>query len=163
MNSKARFTFLLFFFMFSFGVIVARLFFWQIIRGGELAVLAQKQYRVIYEERAKRGSIYFQDKTPLIINQPGFLLFGLPHEIEDKKKLAHLLSPIIEEEEASISAMINDELYWVPIKHKVDEDRRKKIEELGVKGVGFEDEPFRFYPEASMAAHAVGFVGGDIN
>lgn len=163
MVSKTRFSLLLILFIFGFLLIIARLFYWQVIRGGELSVLAQKQYNFLYKAKAKRGNIYFSDKSPFVINQPGFLLYANPTRIENKTKLGELLSPIIEQDEASISALLQNQLYWVAIKHKIDQETREKIAALQIKDLGFEEEPLRFYPEASMAAHLSGFVGSDIN
>jgi len=163
MESQTRFKLILWAFILVFLVIISRLFYWQIIRGDELAALAQKQYNFVYKVTSKRGGIYFADKSPLVINQPGFLLYTNPKEIEDKKMFAKLLSPVIAQDEASIAAKLHDELYWIPIKHKIDEETRKEIEALHLKGVGFEEEPLRFYPESSMAAHLTGFVGSDVN
>lgn len=163
MNSKARFSFVFVSFLFFFGLILLRLFFWQVIRGGELAALAQNQYKVTYEDKARRGNLYFQDKSPFVINQPGFLVVGLPQEMKDKKQVVHTLSPILKIDEASIAGQLSDELYWVALKHKIDEETKQKIASFNLAGIGFQEEPFRFYPEASMGAHLTGFIGADIN
>lgn len=163
MVSKGRLTFLFLFFLLCFAAVIFRLFYWQIVRGSELSVAAAKQYNLIYEVQAKRGGIFFRDTSPLVINQPGFLLVGYPHEIQDKKKTAHALSIALDEHEASIASVLENDLFWVPVKHKIDEELKKKVEELKLIGIGFEDEPLRYYPEGSMAAHVVGFVGADVN
>ncbi|MBI2036273.1 penicillin-binding protein 2 [Candidatus Microgenomates bacterium] len=163
MVSKTRFSLLLGLFALVFLLILARLFYWQIIRGGELSVLAQKQYNFLYKAKAKRGNIYFGDKTPFVINQPGFLVYANPSKIKDKITLARSLSSIVKQDEASISALLQNQLSWVAIAHKIDQETKEKISSLQIEGLGFEDEPLRFYPEASMAGHLSGFVGSDIN
>jgi cell division protein FtsI/penicillin-binding protein 2 len=52
-------------------------------------------------------------------------------------------------------------LIWVPIAKKISEDTKKKIEDLNIKGVGFEEDSKRFYPEGDLAANLLGFVGKD--
>jgi cell division protein FtsI/penicillin-binding protein 2 len=49
--------------------------------------------------------------------------------------------------------------FWVPLKPKVDIDKKLQVEKLNLKGVGFEEQTIRFYPEASIAAQLLGFVG----
>ncbi|MBI2622687.1 MAG: penicillin-binding protein 2 [Candidatus Levybacteria bacterium] len=49
----------------------------------------------------------------------------------------------------------------MPIKSKVDQATKDRLDALNLRGVGFQQESTRFYPEASMAAHLIGFVGGD--
>ena len=52
-------------------------------------------------------------------------------------------------------------LIWVPLAKKVGEETRTKIEKIGMKGIGFEEDTDRFYPEGSLAANLIGFVGSD--
>jgi cell division protein FtsI/penicillin-binding protein 2 len=52
-------------------------------------------------------------------------------------------------------------LIWVPVAKKVSEETKQKIEQLNIKGVGFEKDTKRFYPEGSLAASMLGFVGKD--
>ena len=134
---KTRFSLLLGLFILGFLLIIARLFYWQVMRGGELSVLAQKQYNFLYKAKAKRGNIYFSDKSPFVINQPGFLLYANPTKIENKAKLSQLLSPIIEQDEASISSILQNQLYWVAVKHKIDQETKEKIAALQIKELGF--------------------------
>lgn len=57
------------------------------------------------------------------------------------------------------SQLQQQNLNWVPIAKKVDEATKQKIESLKIKGIGFEDDTKRFYPEGSLAASLLGFVG----
>ncbi len=50
---------------------------------------------------------------------------------------------------------------WVPLKHKIDTNTKRKIQDLDIAGINFDPEERRTYPEASMAAHILGFVGKD--
>lgn len=52
---------------------------------------------------------------------------------------------------------------WVNLYHFVTAENHDKIANLKIPGIGFEDEQTRDYPEASMAAHTLGFVGADQN
>ncbi|OGY26507.1 MAG: hypothetical protein A2Z42_02835 [Candidatus Woykebacteria bacterium RBG_19FT_COMBO_43_10] len=52
-------------------------------------------------------------------------------------------------------------LIWVPLAKKVGEETRTRIEKIGMKGIGFEEDTDRFYPEGSLAANLIGFVGSD--
>jgi cell division protein FtsI/penicillin-binding protein 2 len=52
---------------------------------------------------------------------------------------------------------------WLPLAHKVESEKADTLKSLNLAGLGFEKEPKRYYPEASMAAHLLGFVGSDVN
>jgi len=53
------------------------------------------------------------------------------------------------------------DLAWASLQHKVPRSEKEKIENLKISGLGFDEELDRFYPEASMAASLLGFVGKD--
>lgn len=56
---------------------------------------------------------------------------------------------------------LSQDLYWVLLDKSVDLDTKKQIEKQGIEGIGFEGQLSRFYPEASTAAHILGFVGSN--
>lgn len=65
------------------------------------------------------------------------------------------------EKERIRDLLSNNDLMWIPLKSKISLELRKEIEALGVEGLYFEDQEDRAYPEASAAAHLLGFVGKD--
>jgi stage V sporulation protein D (sporulation-specific penicillin-binding protein) len=175
------------FFVF-FIVVLARLFYWQVLASEKLTKLAKNQYLSQKEILPSRGEIFAVDNFPLVTNKKAYLLYSsLPHLEEPLDKLAASLAPfLINEEEikATVSAsgkkktkeevrkeeiatkkeflserLNSQDLNWVILQHTISEEAKEKIENLNFKGLGFEDEPRRFYPEASMAAHLLGFVG----
>jgi len=157
MNWRYRFSFLILFL--TFIAIVARLFYWQVGRAQELYVLAQSQYGRVIKVEAVRGEIKASDGFPIAANKISYLVFASPKEVKDKKALAEKLSPILKVDIASISSQLALNRLWVPLKSVVDIETKKSIESLALAGIGFEEKSTRFYPEASMSAHLLGFVG----
>src|SRR5438034_585792 len=51
--------------------------------------------------------------------------------------------------------------HFVWIKRKVTPDVKRRVEALGVPGVGFARESRRYYPKRSLAAHLLGSCGMD--
>lgn len=151
----------LLFFLVFFSLISARLFYWQIVRADELASIGQAQYGRLVIQTAARGEIKTSDNYPVVANKLNYLFFINPQEIEDPIGLADKLSPILNIESASISANIIPDKFWISLDDKVDNDKKEKIEQLGLMGLGFEKQITRFYPEASMSAKLFGFVGKD--
>lgn len=151
------------FILLIFGII-ARLFYWQIISGYHLKAEATAQYKLELTIPAERGSIITSDGYPLVMNKSASLVYAEPANIENRKVFSELVSQALQIEEASVSAMIADTAkMWSPILHKVDEEKIQKLKALNLKGLGFEKEPKRYYPESSMAAQLLGFVGLDQN
>lgn len=161
------------FFLTIFIFLSARLFFWQIIRGKDLSAQARDQYQTGKNIVAPRGNILASDSTWLVARGEAWLVYAsLPDIKDDPRKIADKLAPFFLEEETERSEILVEveriyslltkkEIVWVPIKHKISPDVKKNIEALGIEGIGFEKQETRMYPEASSAAHLLGFVGKD--
>ena len=159
MNWRYRFVFGLLAFAF-FGVVI-RLFYWQVIKAQTLSEIARSQYSGVIKILPRRGEIRTSDKVPVASNKISYLVFANPREIKDKDKMVSFLSPILGSDPASISAQLSLDRLWVPIKSNVVADIKDSLDDLNLPGVGFEQQYARFYPEASMAAQMLGFVGKD--
>ncbi|MBI4037621.1 penicillin-binding protein 2 [Candidatus Curtissbacteria bacterium] len=166
------------------AVIIARLFYWQFV-----AKLTSNidEFELNSEIPASRGEIYTKDNFPIVTNQEAFLLYAKPAEINRSPKDiaksigSHLISEkystpgasltdadlktkeeeIKEKEEELESKLGNKSLLWVQLARKIPKETKEKIEEQKIKGFGFERDEKRLYPEASMAAQVLGFVGFD--
>lgn len=160
-----RYRILLVFFFLAFLLILGRLFYWQVVRAKELISLGDSQYGKFKKEIPIRGEIKTSDGFPIATNKVTYLITANPKLIanEDKEKTAKLLSPFIEVDEATISALLKLDKFWVPLKNNSENNIKQKIETLNLDGLGFEEQPIRFYPEASLAAKLIGFVGKDEN
>lgn len=148
------------FFFLCFSLILVKLFFLQVISFENLAGLAEKQRSEELTLPASRGRIFASDGSPLVINKKTYGVFLEPKNISDKEKVINTLAKELDISTASISSKLNNtSLLWLPITHQVEEDKKEKIALYKLPGVGFIDETKRYYPEASMAAHVLGFVG----
>ena len=171
-------------FLFVSVIFVIKLFFIQIIDHEKYKALAQEQYWNLQDIPARRGNILSRDGFMLATTQTYYLLFIEPQKVENKDKLIRNLSESlsliksadesIREEEKSvqklqlkatyeekIEGIVNSGLYWVILEHNLTPLQKEEIEKLGLVGVGFEEEPVRFYPEGSLAAHVLGFVASN--
>ena len=146
----------------AFSIIIGRLFYWQVIKAEELSALAFSQYSGVIKLLPKRGEIKTSDGFPIASNRVSYLAFANPREIKDKKKIVDILSLHLKTDIASISAKLSVDSFWVPIKWGIDPKTKGIIDNLRLRGIGFEQQFNRFYPEASLAAHLLGFVGKDL-
>ncbi|MBI1862813.1 penicillin-binding protein 2 [Candidatus Microgenomates bacterium] len=152
--SRIRIVF--FFFIVFFIAIVVKLFYFQVLRVNDSSRTASLQYRRIFPER---GKIYDRTLQPLATNQTKYLLFAEPKKVVDKHDFLEKISKILEVDEASIEARFNDKKDWVSLATAVSRDKHDKLVKAKIDGIGFEDQSERYYPEASLAAHLLGFVG----
>ncbi len=161
------------FFLIIFIVLSARLFFWQVIRGKDLSAQARDQYQTGKSIVAPRGNILASDSTWLAARGEAWLVYAALPDIKDSPRtIADKLAPFFLDEESEradllleveriYSLLTKNEIVWVPIKHKISTEVKRNIEALGLEGIGFEIQETRIYPEASSAAHLLGFVGKD--
>lgn len=158
------------FFLLFFFSILARLFYWQVVKADFLQAKGENQHFQDTAVEADRGKIFFADGAILASSNPAFSLYGLPKVIpqEEKLKLSYLLAKIFAEDPSQIDVEAKDllnslqqDLYWVPLKKGLNLQTKRKIEDLNLTGIGFNATSGRFYPEGSSSAHLLGFVGSD--
>lgn len=152
-------------------IVIARLFYWQIIRGPELQTKASNQHETTTYLEAKRGNILDFEGNILAGTKNLYHLFVYKPQltISDNDLIQKLIENFDKDPEATIEADIRNYLKgrlsldsnWVSLKHYLTPEAKDRIEKLSITGLGFEDEYVRFYPEASMSAHVLGFVGQD--
>ena len=150
---------LAFVFILAFGIIWVRLFYWQVVLHDKYKSIAESQHFNRLTIPAIRGEILAADGTSLVANQPAYLVFAEKKHITDIEKTARTLWPLLDETEASIAAQLTKDSVWIPLKHHVAEDKVRAIKQLNYTAIGFEREDKRYYPESSMSAHLLGFVG----
>jgi len=125
-------------------------------------VLASSQYQTKREIPAQRGKIFSQDNFPLVLNTQAFLLYANPSQLKIRAKdLQEKLKPLVEEPLVGLDLLTEKKFFWIPLAHNLNLEVKNKIEDLNLEGLGFESSERRFYPEASMSASLLGFVGFD--
>lgn len=175
MDSRIRIV--VFFFFASFLAILARLFFWQVIKAHKLVERAKEQYEHKTEITASRGQILADDGSYLAATNEGWLVYAYKPEIKDNfETIASRLAPFLvskndegeggenalnSQKKRLIDLLSNKDVNWVALASRIDSETKKNIEALGISGIGFEEHDLRVYPEASSSAHLLGFVGKD--
>jgi len=167
-------------------ILLLRLFSIQVLKHGRYTALAQDQYWNLSVIPAKRGDIRSSDDFVLAGTQIHYLLYLEPKKVDDIYKAAHDLSDVLAKyrlselekdaeeigetetdyDEAHIfqryyDKMLEDlesDLYWVIVEHNLTPVQKEEIEALGIDGIGFEEEPVRYYPEDTLCSHVLGFV-----
>ena len=169
MNTRLKIVTLVF--LIAFLALTVRLFFWQIIKSKDLSVAARAQYQSGKLLSAPRGNILAKDGTWLAARGEAFQVYAaLPDLTDSPKKIAEALAPFFIPDASDRASLLTEidrlegllskkEIVWVALKEKVPISVKKNIEALKVSGIGFEIQEDRVYPEASSAAHLLGFVG----
>jgi stage V sporulation protein D (sporulation-specific penicillin-binding protein) len=147
-----------------FVAITLRLFYWQVVKGESLRLQASAQYYLEFALPATRGEIMASDGNALVMNAPAYLAYAEPKQITDSAQFAKLVSaPLSLDEKTLLTQLLEKDRVWVPLAKKIDSSIVDQLQSLKLKGLGFEPESKRYYPESSMAAQLLGFVGQDQN
>ena len=139
---------------------IFRLFNLQIIDYDKYLAQAEEQHLALSELIAERGEILIHDMEagsdvlyPVALNRKYYLAYAVPNQIKNPVSYAKLLAPILEmEEEVLVSRLEKKDDIYEPLKHKLDDNRKLEIESLGLEGIRFQDEVFRYYPEENIGS-----------
>ncbi len=192
MSFSLKVRFLTVVFLFGFVVISLRLVFLQVISAEQYSAEAEKQHFYSLLLPARRGEIKAVDGAALVSDKNAYLLYAhLPDLPADWTEVAKQISQILAKdvpivatdssvlslqdqesllkatqdslEKITLDRLGSENVLWVNLAHFLSTQTKSQIENLHIAGLGFTDEQTRDYPEASMAAHVLGFVGSDEN
>lgn len=151
--SKIRLLF--YFFLIGFSCIIVKLFYIQVLAASEYSA----DYISTFTISPERGKILDRNGDPLAVNQTKYLLFAEPQNLDKKDTVIQQIDSVIQLGEATIASRIDPKKRWVAIKDNLSEEAKLSLEKMKIKGLGFQPENKRYYPEASLAAHLIGFLG----
>lgn len=164
LNFKAKARIIYFLISFFAVVIVARLFFIQIVKGNDYKKEAGKQYNASFFDVFDRGSIYFTEKSGGRISA-AIVKNGYEVEINTKflanpeevyKKLSEIIT--LDKDFFMAKALKKDDPSEV-LARRLDEETAFKIKNLKIAGLNVYPESWRYYPFETLASHILGFVG----
>ncbi|MFQ5834785.1 MAG: peptidoglycan D,D-transpeptidase FtsI family protein [bacterium] len=142
-------------------ILEARLYDLQILHHQKFFRQASKEQVRLVEISPKRGAIYDRNLEKLAVNIPSYSLYARPGKISHPDKVARKLSPIVIMKVSSLRKKLRQKKVFVWLKRKLSPVQKKKVEALGLKGVGFVEESKRFYPQGELASSLLGFAGVD--
>lgn len=146
-------------------VLVARLFYLQVIRHDHFITLSQSNRVKVLPIAPIRGLIFSRDNVLLADNQPSFSLELIPEQIDTLDKTIGQLSRLIDIDEDSISRFKKlrrekRRFESIPLKFNLSEGEvaRFSVERHKIPGAKVIARPYRHYPEKSGLVHALGYV-----
>jgi cell division protein FtsI (penicillin-binding protein 3) len=143
------------------GAVSARLGYLQIVRYGEYIQRAQKQQQRSFEISPKRGPIYDRRGQGLAVSIPMDSAFADPAEIKDAAMVARLLAPALGAPAEEIETKIREAKTPVRLAKKLSPEIVARVTDMNLRGVFFQKENRRIYPQHDLAAHVLGYVDVD--
>jgi cell division protein FtsI (penicillin-binding protein 3) len=145
----------------AFAGVLARLSQLMLVRGPELAAMAERQYSRTVVLQAQRGPIVDRHGTPLAASGPAESLFAHPRAVGDPVRVAERLAPLLGAPEAELHAALTSTRSFVWLRRRLPPPVADAVRALGEPGLGLVPEPLRLYPNRELAAHVIGFQGDD--
>lgn len=155
--------FLLFSFMLTLWVIVLiRGAFIQIFPNERLAALKRRQFETSIQIRARRGAILDRNGKELAASVPSYSLFADPKLIHDPYTIAYKLSKTLHMRRSELLKRLREKhRRFVWLRRQLPEKQMTDIRAWNDPGLGFLEESKRIYPNGSLMAQTLGFVGAD--
>ena len=110
---------------------------------------------------AKRGMIKDRNGFILAMSIEFSSLFANPEEIDDPKKTAEILAPVVRESAYELLKKLSKKKRFIWIKRKMDDETAHAVQKLGLRGLYLKKEFKRVYPHDTLASNITGFVGVD--
>lgn len=158
---RARLLIIFLFFLASLSVLAARLFYIQVIKFSFYSKVASEQHVVSAEITPKRGTIFDRHMRVLAVNLNSDSVFANPRLVDNKRKIARLLAPILNLSESYISQRLTRDKGFVWLKRKISPQESAAVKKLKLEGIEVLQESKRYYPNQEMACHILGTVDID--
>jgi cell division protein FtsI (penicillin-binding protein 3) len=166
---RIRFVHVAIFFCAWVCIIGLRLTWLQIIRHHHYVEVAARQQQRTFEVAPRRGMLYDRNLRELAMTVSVDSVYAVPSEMgESKEEEAALLAQIVHSDpndnftsEKQMLARFNDSRNFAWVARRLDDDTAQRVRELNLKGIYFQKEFKRFYPNNELAAQVLGYVGAD--
>src|SRR5580698_9513054 len=141
--------------------ILARLTYLQLFQYSDYLAKAQRQQQRVFEISPMRGTIYDRKGRELAVSLPMDSVFADPAEISDPSMVAQLLSRTLDLPAEDIETKSRAARTPVRLGKKLSPETVERIDDMGLRGVFFEKENRRVYPQHDLAAQILGYVDVD--
>jgi cell division protein FtsI (penicillin-binding protein 3)/stage V sporulation protein D (sporulation-specific penicillin-binding protein) len=161
-NSRTRCAFICLGFIALFSVFSFRLIYLQMIKHDEYAGLAAEKH--VYKQciYAERGAILDLNNEVLAHNVPVQIVVADATHLNDRGAIVDLLSRELKIPAPELVEKLRGDRRYIVIKREVPEavadGLREKLRGQNLRGVYFEHDATRIYPNGSMLCHVIGFT-----
>ncbi|MDQ4005964.1 MAG: penicillin-binding protein 2, partial [Actinomycetota bacterium] len=145
----------------AFVAIAGRLVLLQVRDGRQYTELAEAQRVRRVSLPAERGTIFDRSMNELALSLPASAVYANPQLIDDRRAASERLADALAMPPQEIDRLLQADAPFVYLARRVDMRTAKRVDGLGIAGVGLLDESKRYYPGGSLASQVLGFVGVD--
>jgi cell division protein FtsI/penicillin-binding protein 2 len=150
-----------------FSIFSVRLIYLQMVKHDEYAERAAEknvERKVIF---AERGAIFDSNNEILAHNVPVERVVADATHFNDAAAMVDLLSNALKIPRSELAEKLEGDRRYIVIKHEVSQNvadtLREKLHAQNLRGISFEHEATRVYPNGPMLCHVIGFTDIDHN
>src|SRR6204780_5353986 len=160
-------------------LICGRLVWLQVIHHKDFVDRAARQQQRTFEVAPRRGVLYDRNLHELAMTVLADSVYAVPSEIAERsdpagdakrQAIANALAKVVHTDPTDrftsahqIAARLNASRNFAWIARKLEPAEIARVKALNLKGVYFQKEFKRFYPNSQLAAQVLGYVGTDDN
>jgi cell division protein FtsI (penicillin-binding protein 3) len=160
-NRDARMNLAALVLLLGLGLIAYRLVDLQVVKADRFKGIAEDQRYQLTDLNPRRGCILDRNGEVLAISREAYAIYATPYLVDDVGLAAAELSLALQEPRQELEEKLRSPGGFVYIERKVSPEVAEEIAALGLAGIGLEKESKRYYPQGSLAAQVIGFVGTD--
>jgi cell division protein FtsI (penicillin-binding protein 3) len=160
-------------------LICGRLVWLQVVHYKDFVDRAARQQQRTFEVAPRRGILYDRNLHELAMTVLADSVYAVPSEIADRQDpegqakrqaIANALAKVVHTDPTDrfttahqIAARLNASRNFAWVARKLEPAEIARVKALNLKGVYFQKEFKRFYPNSQLAAQVLGYVGTDDN
>jgi cell division protein FtsI (penicillin-binding protein 3) len=134
----------------------------QFLPNDRLNALQNRQFQTKVTLQARRGAIVDREGRDLAMSATAYSLYADPKILENKKLAAKKLSKILGQSYESVYAKIKDgSRRFVWIQRMLEQNKADEVKALEMRGLSFVEEWRRVYPNETLLAQTLGFMGSE--
>lgn len=146
-------------------ILLGRIGWLQFVNGERMSAKMAIQVKDSKVLQSPRGTIYDRNGRELAVSSLTKSLYANPSEIKDPDAVVPLLATLLEMKPEDVREKLTAGGQFIWLKRMIEPAMVQKIQtaikEADIKGLGFLEESKRYYPNDSLAAQVLGFVGTD--
>jgi cell division protein FtsI/penicillin-binding protein 2 len=147
---------------FAFGGLLLRATWLQSVRAESLARLGQTQHRESVTLPASRGTLYDRTGVELGLGEQATTVYANPKQIVNPRAASLAVERTLGLDANRVYPELADRTHgFVYVERQADPAQAAALKRLKLSGFGFYPEERRSYPQGSVAAQVLGYVGVD--
>ena len=147
----------------GFGVLIGRAVYLQGFKNEFLGDKGRARFERVIDISATRGRITDRHGEVMAVSTPVRSIWAIPEDAQLSPAQSRTLATVLEMNVRELNSKLTTDGEFTYLKRRIAPDLADKALALGLPGVYQKTEYRRYYPSGEVAAHVLGFTGGEDN